>query len=95
VTGLGLKETKDLVERVIEGKFEVLTSVVLNLAEGQRREKGNKRRSYEIAHGEARELLGCLDCARGLGWVVDDRAAAASLGTSTRARAELHCASLS
>jgi len=55
------------------------TSVVLNLAEGQRREKGNKHRAYEIAHGEAREVLGCLDCARGLGWIADDRAARETL----------------
>lgn len=39
------------------------TSVLLNLAEGQRRVAGNKRRAFEIAHGEAREVLGCLDCA--------------------------------
>jgi len=51
------------------------TSTVLNLAEGQRRQKGNKSRAYEIAHGEAREMLGCLDCARGLGWIADDRVA--------------------
>lgn len=30
------------------------TSVVANLAEGQRRVRGNKHRAYEIAHGEAR-----------------------------------------
>ena len=54
-------------------------SVVANLAEGQRREKGNKHRAYEIAHGEAREVLGCLDCARGWGWVVEDSAARAKL----------------
>jgi hypothetical protein len=35
----------------------------------------NKQRAYEIAHGEAREVLGCLDCARGWGYVIDDRAA--------------------
>ncbi len=53
------------------------TSTVLNLAEGQRREKGNKRRAYEIAHGEAREVLGCLDCARAWGWLGEDLAARA------------------
>jgi four helix bundle protein len=47
------------------------TSVVLNLSEGQRRVGGNKRRAYEIAHGEAREVLGCLDCAAAWGYVVD------------------------
>ena len=47
------------------------TSVVLNLAEGQRRAAGNKRRAYEIAHGEAREVLGCLDCAAAWGYIDD------------------------
>jgi four helix bundle protein len=55
------------------------TSVVLNLAEGQRREAGNKRRAYEIAHGEAREVLGCLDVASAWGLIVDDRDARAML----------------
>ena len=55
------------------------TSVVANLGEGQRREKGNKHRAYEIAHGEAREVLGCLDCARGWGYVTDASAARATL----------------
>jgi four helix bundle protein len=55
------------------------TSVVLNLAEGQRREAGNKQRAYEIAHGEAREVLGCLDVAKEWGYVVDDRDARAML----------------
>ena len=45
------------------------TSAVLNLAEGQRRQKGNKHRAYETAHGEAREVLGCLDCALAWGWI--------------------------
>jgi four helix bundle protein len=40
------------------------TNTVANLAEGQRRLKGNKQRAYENAHGEAREMLGCLDCAQ-------------------------------
>jgi len=48
------------------------TSTVLNLAEGQRRQAGNKRRAYETANGEAREMLGCLDTAAAWGWVVDD-----------------------
>jgi len=55
------------------------TSTVANLAEGQRREKGNKRRAYETAHGEAREILGCLDCAQAWGLVLDDGAARAKL----------------
>jgi four helix bundle protein len=55
------------------------TSVVLNLAEGQRRFAGKKRRAYEIAHGEAREVLGCLDVAAEWGLIVDDRDARAML----------------
>jgi four helix bundle protein len=48
------------------------TSVVLNLGEGQRRQKGNKHRAYETAHGEAREVLACLDCAHAWGWIAED-----------------------
>jgi four helix bundle protein len=55
------------------------TNTVANLAEGQRRLKGNKHRAYENAHGEAREILGCLDCAHAWGWIADDRAARAKL----------------
>src|SRR5258706_8842177 len=47
------------------------TSVVLNLGEGARRERGNKQRAFEIAHGEARELLAALDCAAAWGYVLD------------------------
>ena len=55
------------------------TNTVANLAEGQRRKAGNKRRSYENAHGEAREMLGCLDCALAWGWATDDVAVRAEL----------------
>jgi four helix bundle protein len=47
------------------------TSVVLNLSEGARRHRGNQQRAYEIAHGEARELLGALDVAAAWGYVLD------------------------
>lgn len=55
------------------------TSVVANLAEGQRRLKGNKQRAYEIAHGEAREVLGCLECAQAWGYVASCDAALSKL----------------
>ncbi len=48
------------------------TNTVANLAEGQRRMAGNKRRAYENASGEAREMVGCLDCALAWGWATDD-----------------------
>ena len=47
------------------------TSVVLNLSEGARRQRGNKSRAFKIAHGEARELLGALDVAAAWGYVID------------------------
>jgi four helix bundle protein len=53
------------------------SAVVMNLAEGQRRQKGNKHRAYEIAHGEAREVLGGLDCASA-GWIGEDLQARAT-----------------
>ena len=55
------------------------TSVTLNLAEGQPKKAGNKRRAYETAHGEAREVLGCLDCAVAWGWTTDDGSARVTL----------------
>ena len=55
------------------------TNTLANLSEGQRRAKGNKRMAYECAHGEAREVLGCLDGARAWGLIADDAAARAKL----------------
>ena len=55
------------------------TNTVANLAEGQRRAAGNKRRAYENAPGEAREMLGCLDCALAWGCAPDDGVARATL----------------
>jgi four helix bundle protein len=48
------------------------TNTLANLAEGQRRAAGNKRRAYENAHGEARETLGCPDCAMAWGYAPED-----------------------
>ena len=50
------------------------TSVVLNLAEGQRSAKGNRNKHYAIAHGSANEVKAALDTAIAWGWI-DDAAA--------------------
>ncbi|HEY1811562.1 MAG TPA: four helix bundle protein [Kofleriaceae bacterium] len=55
------------------------TNTVANLAEGQRRKAGNKRRAFENAHGEAREMLGCLECALAWGYALDDAQARKTL----------------
>jgi len=45
------------------------SSVLLNLAEGQRFNNGNKLRHYEIAQGSANEIRGGLDAAEGWGYI--------------------------
>jgi four helix bundle protein len=55
------------------------TNTLANLAEGQRRAGGNKRRAYENAHGEAREMLGCLDCVMAWGYAPEDSRARVTL----------------
>ena len=45
------------------------TSVVLNLAEGQRLTKGNKHKHYVIAHGSANEVKAALAAAEAWGWI--------------------------
>jgi four helix bundle protein len=47
------------------------SSVVLNLAEGQRSTKGNKHKHYSIAHGSANEVKAALELARAWGWIGD------------------------
>ena len=49
------------------------TSVVLNLAEGQRSAKGNKQKHYAIAHGSANEVKAALALAVGWGWIEQAR----------------------
>ncbi len=49
------------------------SNTVHNLGEGQRRRGGDKRRAYEIAHGEAHEVMASLDLAEAWGWVLPDR----------------------
>ena len=47
------------------------SNTAANLAEGQRREAGNKRRAFETANGEAREALGWLEIAAAWGYALD------------------------
>ena len=45
------------------------SSVVLNLAEGQQYDNGNKLRHYKIAQGSAHEVKAALDVAEGWGYI--------------------------
>ena len=45
------------------------SSVVLNLAEGQRLTKGNKPKHYAIAHGSANEVRAGIKTALAWGWI--------------------------
>ena len=47
------------------------SSVVLNLAEGQRSAKGNKSKHYAIAHGSANEVRAAIDTALAWGWLAN------------------------
>jgi four helix bundle protein len=47
------------------------SSVVLNLAEGQRSMKGNKQKHYALAHGSANEVKAGLQIACAWGWVTE------------------------
>ena len=44
-------------------------SVLLNLAEGQKFEDGNRRKHYAIAQGSANEVKAALDAAEAWGWI--------------------------
>ena len=52
--------------------FRAAKNAAGNLAEGERREAGNKRRAYETAQGEAREAMGWLKVADACGYALDD-----------------------
>lgn len=56
---------KDLADQL----FRAACSVLLNLAEGQKFQNGNRRRHYEIAHGSANEVRAALDVAEAWGWI--------------------------
>jgi four helix bundle protein len=57
-------EAADQVERAA-------SSIVLNLAEGDRRHGRDPRRFWDIAHGSAGEIRGALDLADAWGWQVE------------------------
>jgi four helix bundle protein len=65
-------EAADQVERAA-------SSIVLNLAEGDRRHGRDPRRFWDIAHGSAGEIRGALDLADAWGWQVDSAQARALL----------------
>jgi four helix bundle protein len=65
-------EAADQVERAA-------SSVVLNLAEGSRRQGRDPRRFWDMAHGSAGEIRGALDLADAWGWDVDSAQARALL----------------
>ena len=73
-----LRELVRVVERsdrdLADQMRRAASSVVLNLAEGQRSAKGNKHKHYAIAHGSANEVKAALDLARAWGWIDDARA---------------------
>jgi four helix bundle protein len=68
-----LREPVPLIERSDRGLADQLrraaSSVVLNLAEGQRSAKGNRHKHYAIAHGSANEVKAALELARAWGWI--------------------------
>ena len=55
------------------------TSIVLNLAEGSRRNGRDPRRFFDMAHGSAGEIRGALDVADAWGWQIDSEQARALL----------------
>src|SRR5687768_15898108 len=65
-------EAADQVERAA-------SSIVLNLAEGSRRNGRDPKRSFDMAHGSASEVRGALDLADAWGWQVDSKLARALL----------------
>ena len=65
-------EAADQVERAA-------SSIVLNLAEGDRRHGRDPQRFWDMAHGSAREIRGALDLADAWGWEVESAPARALL----------------
>jgi four helix bundle protein len=72
-----LREIVPIVERsdrdLADQMRRAASSVVLNLAEGQRSAKGNKQKHYAIAHGSANEVKAALEVACAWGWIEEAR----------------------
>jgi four helix bundle protein len=51
------------------------SSIVHNLAEGDRRSGRDPKRFFDIAHGSASEIRGALDVADAWGWQIDSHEA--------------------
>ena len=73
-----LREIVPVVERsdrdLADQMRRAASSVVLNLAEGQRSAKGNKHKHYAIAHGSANEVKAALELAHAWGWISEAHA---------------------
>ena len=78
-----LRELVPVIERsdrdLADQMRRAASSVVLNLAEGQRSAKGNKHKHYAIAHGSANEVKAALELAQAWGWIEGAREARAIL----------------
>jgi len=70
-------EAADQVERAA-------SSIVHNIAEGERRSGRDPRRFFAMAHGSAGEIRGALDVAEAWGWQVDASAARVVLDRELR-----------
>jgi four helix bundle protein len=68
-----LRDVVPLVERSDRDLADQLrraaSSVVLNLAEGQRSAKGNRHKHHALAHGSANEVKAALELACAWGWI--------------------------
>jgi four helix bundle protein len=60
------------------------SSIVLNIAEGDRRNGRDPKRFFAIAHGSAGEIRGALDLAEAWGWQIDCELARALLDRELR-----------
>ena len=69
------REDRDLADQL----KRAASSVVLNLAEGNKSAKGNRQKHFAIAHGSASEVRAALATAVAWGWIEEASAAPAVL----------------